>query len=289
MLAMGPVWCYWAFPMERFCGGLARSPKSPRAPFSSIDRRVLEVAQLSQIRLMYGLGEKLDLDDRGEHLSTGTRYHNYPASVFVRPRIHETLPISLHRLLAKYLSPIVGVSAKAIENRLPTHQFVQWGRMQSVTDKGMGDLVRSEEMVKDEDDTQRDASYVKYFTKVDRCDVWKPTKLDRVTEGYGQVQRFIVIDIDFLQKITDDTPILIIDPIIVSVIRPIPLFSLLRDSNVITYKLPSNKLAAPEIVGVDDIVCLVGRVEAPDGAWYITDRNSIIGRVDLVDELLDPD
>ncbi|KAF8599811.1 hypothetical protein BDV93DRAFT_411994, partial [Ceratobasidium sp. AG-I] len=51
---MGPVWCYWAFPMECFCGALARAGKSRRFPWASLNRHVLEVAQLSQLKLIYG-------------------------------------------------------------------------------------------------------------------------------------------------------------------------------------------------------------------------------------------
>ncbi|KAF8607415.1 hypothetical protein BDV93DRAFT_418081, partial [Ceratobasidium sp. AG-I] len=57
--AMGPVWCYWAFPMERFCGAIARANKSRRYPYSSINRHVLQLSQLSQIKLTYGLTEEL--------------------------------------------------------------------------------------------------------------------------------------------------------------------------------------------------------------------------------------
>ncbi|KAF8607087.1 hypothetical protein BDV93DRAFT_405053, partial [Ceratobasidium sp. AG-I] len=57
--AIGPVWCYWAFPMERFCGVLACANKSPLYPFASLDWHVLEVAQLSQMKLVYGLTDVL--------------------------------------------------------------------------------------------------------------------------------------------------------------------------------------------------------------------------------------
>jgi hypothetical protein len=48
--ASGPVWASWAFPMERYCGLLNPTIKSWRYPFSSIDRYVTEVAQLTQLR-----------------------------------------------------------------------------------------------------------------------------------------------------------------------------------------------------------------------------------------------
>ncbi|CCO36635.1 hypothetical protein BN14_10777 [Rhizoctonia solani AG-1 IB] len=60
---MGPVWAYWAFPMERFCGALARASKSQRYPYSSLNCCVLQTLQLLQIKHMYNLTEQLDLED----------------------------------------------------------------------------------------------------------------------------------------------------------------------------------------------------------------------------------
>jgi hypothetical protein len=59
--AMGPVWCYWAFPMERFCGSLLPAIKSRRYPFASIDGRVRDLAALNQIKMIYQ-PEGLSLD-----------------------------------------------------------------------------------------------------------------------------------------------------------------------------------------------------------------------------------
>ena len=43
---MGPVWVYWAFAMERFCGKMARNIKSRRFPYRNLDNRILAAAQL---------------------------------------------------------------------------------------------------------------------------------------------------------------------------------------------------------------------------------------------------
>jgi hypothetical protein len=59
--ASGPVWAAWAFPMERYCGSLTPAVKSRCFPFSSIDRHVTELAQLSQIKLFHGLSDTLSL------------------------------------------------------------------------------------------------------------------------------------------------------------------------------------------------------------------------------------
>ncbi|KZP17762.1 hypothetical protein FIBSPDRAFT_746448, partial [Athelia psychrophila] len=49
--ACGPVWAYWAFPMERFCGALQPAIKSRCYPFASLDRYVVTTAQLSQLQM----------------------------------------------------------------------------------------------------------------------------------------------------------------------------------------------------------------------------------------------
>jgi hypothetical protein len=59
--AVGPVWCYWAFPMERYCGTLQRSIHSRRFPFASLDRFITETAQLRQIVILYDVADVLAL------------------------------------------------------------------------------------------------------------------------------------------------------------------------------------------------------------------------------------
>lgn len=58
---MGPVWAYWAFPMERFCGKLLRCIKSRRHPFANIDSYITAVAQLDQIKNRYQAHTQLAL------------------------------------------------------------------------------------------------------------------------------------------------------------------------------------------------------------------------------------
>jgi len=51
----GPVWCYWAFAMERFCGAIGQHVKNRRNPYASLDRRARDIARLQLIKLKYGL------------------------------------------------------------------------------------------------------------------------------------------------------------------------------------------------------------------------------------------
>jgi hypothetical protein len=72
--ALGPVWCYWAFPMERYCGKLSPAIRSHRFPFASLDRYIVEEAQLAQIKSIYDLTETLSLK-QPRRLIPGTFSH----------------------------------------------------------------------------------------------------------------------------------------------------------------------------------------------------------------------
>jgi hypothetical protein len=53
----GPVWCYWAFPMDRYCGSPQPGIRSLRFPWVSIDRYLIETAQLTQIKTIYNIAQ----------------------------------------------------------------------------------------------------------------------------------------------------------------------------------------------------------------------------------------
>jgi len=57
--AVGPVWASWAFAMERYCGSLTPAIRSRKWPNASINRRMLEQAQLYQTQMVYNLHDQL--------------------------------------------------------------------------------------------------------------------------------------------------------------------------------------------------------------------------------------
>ena len=65
--AMGPVWAYWAFSMERYCSDIMRHIRSRRFPYASINKYVTSRAQLTQISLLYNLENDLQLVPRPSH------------------------------------------------------------------------------------------------------------------------------------------------------------------------------------------------------------------------------
>lgn len=60
--AAGPVWAYWSFVMERYCGFLKRDGvRNRRKPYASLDNRVRHVAQLNITKIRYNLVNLLSL------------------------------------------------------------------------------------------------------------------------------------------------------------------------------------------------------------------------------------
>ena len=58
--AAGPVWTYWSFVMERYCGFLKRDGvRNRRKPYASLNNRVLHVAQLNITKIKYRLVDTL--------------------------------------------------------------------------------------------------------------------------------------------------------------------------------------------------------------------------------------
>ena len=65
ILSCGPVWAFWAFPMEHYCNVLKRAlGKSRWFPYEAINRFVVEDAWLTQIKIYYGLWDVFSVNKR---------------------------------------------------------------------------------------------------------------------------------------------------------------------------------------------------------------------------------
>ena len=62
--ALGPVWAYWAFPMERYCGTLSHNIKNRRYPFISLNNYVSTSAHLTQVQSIYNLFDELPFNPK---------------------------------------------------------------------------------------------------------------------------------------------------------------------------------------------------------------------------------
>ncbi|QRV91964.1 Transposase family Tnp2 protein [Ceratobasidium sp. AG-Ba] len=249
---MGPVWAYWAFPMERFNGSLAHANKNCRFVWASLDRHILEVTQLSQIKLIFGLKDALSLEEERYNIATGAHYESYPGLVFVRPSNTGLLHPTIVKKVARYISIELDIDERTVRDTIKDRRFLSWGRMQQIDNNGGGDLVRGHYLSPCRERITRDASYVK-----DLCDI-------------------------------AGVPNLRTDPLILAAISPFPTFRKINSANMVQFELTGKKLDIPEIVDVNNIDGLVGRVRTRKGDWYVVERTNVVGRMNLLDTMMDP-
>ncbi len=61
IVTLGPVWAYWAFPMEHYCGLIRPAIKSRKHPDTSLEWYIIECAQLTQILLVYNFQNEIHM------------------------------------------------------------------------------------------------------------------------------------------------------------------------------------------------------------------------------------
>lgn len=76
-----PLWAYWAYPMERFCGHLQRAIHNRRFPWAEMANYLKHSAQLRIISLTYGLGNHLNFTKRRQEMDRLDEAHK--AGVFI--------------------------------------------------------------------------------------------------------------------------------------------------------------------------------------------------------------
>ncbi|KAJ1299954.1 hypothetical protein OPQ81_002622 [Rhizoctonia solani] len=293
--AMGPVWAYWAFPMERFCGALARASKSCHYPYSSINHRVLQVSQLSQIKLIYGLTEELDLEERRANIRRGTGYDEYPDLIFVKPFRVQSIPRLLIGRIANYIATATGISQRTVQRALVGRHFEMWGKMQQLekSDDGDvtgGDLIRGAAMSRNTNQTARNASHVRFYSRLSRWH-WDTTQAIPVPDdilSYGQAEMFIIFGRSFFRclAVLTQEPEPCHHRIILAVVSPFVQLGHHRDADLVEYRLTSGNYAGPEVVDVTKIDCLVGCVMTELGDNYVVERTSIVGHMDILDAVI---
>lgn len=174
---MGPVWCYWAYPMERYCGRLQRAIRSRRFPYSALDRSVVESSQLAQISAIYGIASELALE-RPEGLPKGaeadpacklarscTITHGLivfadPGYILLPPRSRHRPVGHLRRIAAALATRYGKDSISGMKEALNTAVVDEWGKVRRV-DSADGDTMVCSSMRGARADDSRDASFVR--------------------------------------------------------------------------------------------------------------------------------
>lgn len=73
----GPVWTYWVFPKERYCGALLPAIKSCRFTYSNLSNHITDVALLSAVQFMYNLDLSFNCRRPGAKKTLATRECEY--------------------------------------------------------------------------------------------------------------------------------------------------------------------------------------------------------------------
>ncbi|KAG6837151.1 hypothetical protein H0H93_013741 [Arthromyces matolae] len=272
----GPVWCYWAYPMERYCGQLQPTIKSRRFPYASIDRYVTEEAQLTQIKVTHDLFEKLALRAPRGEICGSCRVPEYPICVLLPPRVTQRPTEHIQSIVAA-IATRFNISISNARTCVMASSIDIWGRLCRV-DTSAGDTFRAAGLGIVRDDS-RDASFVRYQVLVDiyarqRCQ--KP-KFEMKTLS-GQLQNIYLVRIPAtcFQKLRLESPsetILILAGIQTCRLDNTP-SSLLESLDIHFY----TTLGGYDVVDITTIQSLVGRVKSGGRQWAIIDRSGTLAQ-----------
>ncbi|TRM55775.1 hypothetical protein BD626DRAFT_415516 [Schizophyllum amplum] len=269
---MGPVWCYWAFPMERYCGNLQPALKSRRYPYASLDRYVVERAQMEQINAIYNVAPEMSLRPPHRKIPRGGYAPiAYPTCILLPPRVAGPIESPALTAIVVALATRFNMRVQEVRPHVRNADIVQYGRVRRV-DTDEGDTIRAADLVASREDS-RDADYVRYELYVDRNKRSKRKKVELELETfYGQLRRIYVV------RFRDPHAIAAFDlgnepEIVLASIRSCPVT---ETHNVLDIHYYENQ-GELDTVDITSIQALVGRVRDID-RWAIVDRSGTLAR-----------
>jgi len=262
----GPLWCSWAFPMERYCGSLLPAITSRRHPFRSIDRREKELEQIRYLKMKYNLHAELDLSKSRRLMRAGTTIEGYPNLIFLLPSIIIKPSPHMKQLITRHIVQKLSLPYDDFANGEGyLAEITSWGKLHfALGPTARGDTVHARQVVKT---VGRDMSYVKFTAVVDANANCRntPQHLEKRT-CYGQLQHLFYINV------VDDPVTLQTRPHLVALIRfcPTKAIEVVGDGRITLISTGGN-LGALVAVDVNDIVGVAARVE-DRGQWYFVER-----------------
>ncbi|KIO21587.1 hypothetical protein M407DRAFT_80244 [Tulasnella calospora MUT 4182] len=212
----GPLWAYWCWVMERFCGRLTRAISSRKHPYASLNRRIHEIQTLHAIRHIYGLEEELPPYTamyNSNPLPTYGDLERYPEITLLHPRrvlsLEDDDLKDLRRRIAVFLRTQYNVSLQDAKGALPT-SITQFGKLQIRE----ADTVYSSNGYGQRQENQRDASFIQYELLIDeRAHRRNEEPVLSPRTFFGQLERvFIcVLHPSAALEITEPTPLILMD------------------------------------------------------------------------------
>lgn len=275
--AMGPVWAYWAFPIERFCGKLGKAIKSRRNPYTNLDNRLLLMVQMMQIKNMYGLHDTLRLGpSKRKDMAVEIPNPLYKNYMLVHPRQKEpTIPsgtmAKLIAALATRYSPPHGRCLKvgSVRPLIKNAPIEVWGKLQRLEG---GDLMHASTVVAKRANDRREASFVRYEVYTDVNARHRKRRPNFQLETfYGELQCLYRINVPATPVLGLEQP----EVVVLAAIRRCK----------ITRQLPRLDIHCFQDFGEIDIVdaatvqCLVARLFWRK-EWFVFDRSGTLGRTE---------
>ncbi|KAF7302298.1 hypothetical protein MIND_00797300 [Mycena indigotica] len=291
----GPVWAYWAFPMERFCGTLTPAIRSRRHPWASLDRHILEVAQLTQVKMVYNVVRDLDLDYDSDDESDSTQdgfsdpaccvlsfpliskliIVQDPSCILLPPRAPLRPTETQVRAIAGAIVTRTGCTITQANIALRHALIEEYGRVKRI-DSEAGDTMRSSNLgIRPED--SRDNTYISYYAIIDLNARNKKAPFKYAKEVfYGQLNH--------IYRITFPTAL----PTLNISAATTMIFAAIRTCNVEPVKNKIDKTLSClnirmysghrelDIIDMKNIVGLVGRIPLTSNRWAIIDRNAVL-------------
>lgn len=195
----GPVWVFWCFVMERYCGRLLRSVSSRKHPFASVVRRILELGALAAIRHRFDLQAALPTySPLSLSITKPTKLPGYPTLHLLTPHCNLDLSSSmelksLHDRIAVYF--VTRWDKKGAKPFIKKHiplTIEQYGRVQVIGH----DTITACRAYSSDQTGRRDATFLQYEQLVDQYadDINRPAVMKPFT-FYGQLQRVLVVTI----------------------------------------------------------------------------------------------
>ncbi|KAJ6538261.1 hypothetical protein DFH09DRAFT_930551 [Mycena vulgaris] len=275
----GPVWCYWAFPMERYCGSIQPGIRSRRFPWASMDRHVLETAQLTQIKTLYNVFEELSLTEPRAEIPGSFSDPMYPSCILLPPKSPTRPDAAQIKTIAAALSTRSGTSMRDVNTALKTADVEEWGKVRRV-DSEEGDTMRSCSLGTTAEDS-RDATYVRYEMLVDKQARFKRRAPElELQTFYGQLTHIYRVHFPeacALLKIREPTTY------IFAAVRACvldPQDAQLRGLDIHFYSRHGHL----DVIDITSLQALVGRVRDTSDVWAIIDRSGVLARAEWLGE-----
>ncbi|KAK0184583.1 hypothetical protein F5146DRAFT_1169568 [Armillaria mellea] len=248
--ALGPVWAYWAFPMEHFCGLLQPAIRSRCYPFASIDQHVISVAHLSQIKIRHACANLISLQ---------CKHDDIPRNAYAVPGFADKIVIHLatRYQLSRHLH--------IVRHHFKIENVEQWSKVQRLEG---GDDMYASSLEANLPEDRRDATFIWYDVLVD-----KNARRPRLAPSYymktfyGQLQNIIVICIPATMDLGLDEP----QVLLLAVIQQ----CVVEAKNTLGWSFYT-KMGLMEVVDMTCMQCLIGRVPTLGGQMALIDRSNNI-------------